>query len=327
MNPGHQKTRRRVAVLLLAGCFCGFSVLAGSAQQKPTSPSAVSNCIDAWRTTRGISSDQLSTQTAESLIRILSRTEPDILTDGCEGINVVLDKVRSDASSPTSAEVTFGTGENASKVQADFKQAGNLLSFSGDEFTLSGTSGSNVFKGTYNVDNKARTLQISNVTYEAAPLAEPGPLQKGTTAALVIRGIVSKAPSPLIKSEPVTIRLLPHSGPSLNVYILYHLPATGEQYCGGPNCEGYADEVFRKLIEWSHFFAQPVGFLDFDFTAPPVLTIFLDGEPVPEFEREAAVAANRDHVVRAMDGSKVYWSATLQVQSNGVRHCPGTGTP
>jgi hypothetical protein len=48
---------------------------------------------------------------------------------------------------------------------------------------------------------------------------------------------------------------------------------------------------------------------------------------VPEFEREAPVTANKDHVVKAVDGTKVYWTATLQVQRNGVRHCPGTSAP
>lgn len=317
---------------LSAPSSAGTPASAGQGQQNVVTDSvAISSCIDKWRTSREINANQLSTQTAESLIAILSRTRPAILTSGCEGLNVVLDKVRSDASNQIGAHVVFGTGTNTIDLNADFQRESDRMVISGDGLSLSGTSSSNVLSGTYVANNRPRTLRISNLSYEtAAGAKEPAQDIATDGTNTVIRGTVSKAPSPISKSEEMTITLEPRSAPSLDEYVLYHLPATGEQFCGGPpaSCGGYADETWSRLVKWTDdFVAGHIGYVYFDFTPPPALTVSLDGDPVPDFLREMVIAANEDHVVKAMNGSQVYWSKTFQVKPNGIYHCPDTGAP
>jgi hypothetical protein len=302
-----------VAVLVMLLLFA-----AQSHASPPEVPDLEDPCVEQWRANRNITSQQLSQQTVHDLIHFLRLNAPAAVstTDGCDRVNVVLDKVRSDAASDRTghADVAIGTGNKQLTIQSDFEQNNGQIALSGDNIDLAGSFNQGPLKGTVALANKSRSLETSLLA------------TSGDTANLVIlTGTLTKAPKGFRKNDPIVIRLeFTNQGMPLEEYIQLHLPAPGAQYCGGDDCGGVIDRAMQAIIHWSvGLYTAPTAWLVFDFVTPPEVQIYVDGSLLPTLQREWVISANKEHTIKVMQGSIVKWNATVKVPTNTVHHCPG----
>jgi hypothetical protein len=84
-------------------------------------------------------------------------------------VNVVLDKIRSDAAAYAvgQARVLLGIGDKQRVVQASLVQDSGQMALKGDGLVLSGPLNQGPLNGSLTVDNKARKLVTSALTLSA----------------------------------------------------------------------------------------------------------------------------------------------------------------
>jgi len=300
-----------LGAFLLLLCFAAHA-------QAPLQPlSTEGACIEQWRANRGVTPEQLSQQTALSFIHVVELKAPASvsISGGCDRINVVLDKVRSDAASYSGgkAEVSYGAGDNQVVLQTGYEQKEDRLIFTGGGVDLSGPINQGKFNGAVMIEDKPRKLTTSYMT-----------ASMDNANSRVWTGTLTKAPLGSKKNDPIVIMMKPASqGMPLEFYLMLHLPATGAQTCG-TNCGGSNDDAMQNIIDlFSRIFTAQTAWLFFDFVTPPEIEIYVDGGLLPSLQKEWPISPNKDHTVEVKQGSAVKWSAKVNLKENDKHHCPG----
>jgi hypothetical protein len=321
-------TRKPAICMALAALFAHAA--ASLAQPAAPPKNTQESCIEQWRASRGVAGAELSSQTAAKFIGLLALKVPDAvsLADGCERIDIVLDKVRSDAAGHASglADLVIGKGDKQVIFPVEFVESNYGLTVTGDAVHLVALSKQGPLDGKVTIENKERTLKTTPLETTTMKNVAVSRGESGDTAELL--GTLTKTPKGLEKNGQFElVKKSETRGQPMEMYLLSNLPSTGAQSCAGPNCGGVVDTVIQDLVNWSSgIYTAATGYLAFDFVSPPNPEIQVDDSVLPALQKEWPVRANTEHVVKASQGA-TKWQATVKVQKGETIHCPSLRCP
>ena len=281
------------------------------AQTSPAQAQSFDSCVEQWRMSRGVTSKDLPQQVTSLLKDNLNFSVGGFLPEDsdCNRANVLLDKIRSDATAAYTAGQAKVSIGNELTDQATFSIYNDQIAVHGPNVTLSGSITKGSLVGTAKIDNQTAELSVKDVA-----IATTAPDEMELT------GVLFRTPKGLKKNAPVSLHLrTTERGLSMEKYLGMILSSEGEQYkC--EKCPETITEAYRRLVNWTlAIITAPSGYLLINSLPAGDLKIYVDDSLISPLPSELSLPANKTHVIRVLKGSSVKFTETIILSVNQLR--------
>jgi hypothetical protein len=314
------------AVILFLIVFLGLLSSPARLLARPTASvptgSDIMSCVPKWEQSRGIEHEQnangarkseLETELVMSALKDAS-TPPTGLP-ACSYVDLVLDKVKSDAASYVSgtAEVSVTGKKKQFTEEADFHQSGHYLVLTTPSITAHGNAANGVFNGQIMVKDNQQALKMT----AAGPGQAPVPVSW--------TGQLSDSVNGAGKNATITWALRPGAeiGVPFDFYLDIIFSAGGAHFGNANEIDAEARKNFNDatagLNDWmQRLWSTPKGLVSATSHSALQLQIRLDQAYVGTTPFTFPVSANVSHTLQLLNGSITTLQQSIQLKNGDL---------